>query len=981
MNRQDIEEFVSYVNENLTGDEKGQAQTFCDRLFRAYGQKGIFEAGGSLEARVKVKEDVTSTTKYIDCLWSPVNRDGVLIEMKKKNIVNLESHFPQARDYWMSLVPSRDIGPGCRKPRYIILCNFNKFIIYDDLNKVDEVTLNDLPKRYTCLSFLEGRTPIFENNTESVSKEAANLIGELYQYLTIDKKEDINRAQHFILQCVLALFSEDVELLPKGFFTQILQDSLDGKCDPYDEISALFRQMASDKPARAGRFKDIRYFNGGLFKDIDIVELDRHCLEVLKKAADQDWTKINPSIFGALFEGTMRSNERHKYGAHFTSEVDMLHVITPTIIRPWKKKIENAKTIEELLDLRRQMSEYRVLDPACGCGNFLFIAYREMKELECLLIDRLFEFPSFNKKKAVAQFSKKVDFNFASVINTKQFFGLDIQPIAVEIAKTTMMIAKEVCEINYQKRIASYGSSYDFVNSLPLDNLDDNILCEDALFADWPEFDVVIGNPPYQSKNKMVEELGAAYVDRVRQRFQDVPGRADFCVYWFRKAHELMKEGQYAGLVGTNTIRQNYSRMGGLDYIVGNGGTLLDSVSTKVWSGDAAVYVSIATWKKGEERRKKILTFQTGDSMDSPFEHYEMDEINSALSLSDVTKAQPLKCNKDSSACYQGQTQGNKHFLLTLEQAKHFLNDERNAEVVHPFLIGDELLGQIQSQPQRYVIDFRKAKDVFEVTSYKELYDHIHENVYPVFKEKADKEIERNEELKKVNPNARLNHHHENFFKRWWTLAYARNELMDIIDTIDRYIVCSRVTKRPIFEFVSKDINPGDALQAFPLDDDYSFGILQSSIHWEWFTARCSTLTARFRYTSDSVFDSFPWPQNPTVKQIEEVAKQAKALRDKRNEVMQKYNYTLRQLYRFMDDTPDNPVSEIQARLDKAVGEAYGINKKTDILQYLLNLNDRLYEREQRGEKNQGPGLPIKIKDKTPYVTSDCVIMQQENLK
>jgi hypothetical protein len=362
-----------------------------------------------------------------------------------------------------------------------------------------------------------------------------------------------------------------------------------------------------------------------------------------------------------------------------------------------------------------------------------------------------------------------------------------------------------------------------------------------------------------------------------------------------------------------------------------------------------------------------------GDSKDSPFEHYEMDEINSALSLSDVTKAQPLKCNKDSSACYQGQTQGNAHFLLTSEQAKHFLNDKKNAEVVHPFLIGDELLGQINSQPQRYVIDFRKAKDVFEVASYKELYDHLRKNVYPVRKEKADKEEKKNEDLRRVNPTARLNHHHKNFFDRWWTLSYARNELMDIIDTIDRYIVCSRVTKRPIFEFVSKDINPGDALQAFPLDDDYSFGILQSSIHWEWFTARCSTLKGDWRYTSDSVFDSFPWPQTPTVKQIEEVAKQAKALRDKRNEVMQKYNYTLRQLYRFMDDTPENPVSEIQGHLDKAVREAYGINMETDIPQYLLNLNGRLYEREQRGESVQGPGLPNKVKDKSKLISNDCV--------
>lgn len=965
MRKEDVDEFVSYVKDNLVGDEKGQAQLFCDRLFRAFGHKGIFEADGNLE--VRVKESETEKTKFIDCLWSPAGKDGVLIEMKRKDIKNLESHFPQARDYWMNLVPSRDIGPGCRKPRYIVLCNFDKFIIYDEFNKVDEVTLDELPERYTCLSFLEGKAPLFKNNTEDISKDAARLIGELYQYLTIDKQEDKERTQHFILQCVLALFSEDVELLPKGFFTQIIQDCLDGKCDAYDEIGNLFRQMANPVPARAGKLKDIRYFNGGLFKEIDPVILDQHCLEVLKEVADKDWTKVNPSIFGALFEGTMRSKERHKFGAHFTSEVDMLRVITPTIIRPWKEKIAKADTIEKLNEVRRQMGEYRVLDPACGCGNFLFVAYREMKELECLVIDKLFEFPSHQRR--------NFNFNFPSVIKTSQFFGIDVQPIAVEVAKMTMMIAKELCNRTYLKRISAYGSSLDFDESLPLENMDNNILLQDALFSEWPAFDVVVGNPPFQSKNKMIEELGAAYVDKVKRAYPDVPGRADFCVYWLRKTHTLMKEGQYAGLVGTNTIRQNYSRMGGLDYIVEEGGTILDSVSTEVWSGDAAVYVSIATWKKGEEKRKKVLSIQVGDSIDSPFEDYELDHINSALSLFDATKAYVLQINRRSGACYQGQTHGNKYFLLTKEQAQKFLADKKNEDVIHPYLIGEELLGQMHSQPQRYVIDFRKAKDVFEVASYKDLYNHIHEFVYPLFKKKADDEVKRNEDAKKINPEYKEKKDHQSAFKTWYKLFRSRNELMDHIEDIDRYIACSCVTKRPIFEFISSKIHPNAALQVFPLDDDYSFGILQSVVHWEWFVARCSTLKGDWRYTSDTVFDSFPWPQNPTKKQIEEVAKQAKALRDKRYEFMEERQLTLRQLYRIMDDTPNNPVSEIQNKLDNAVRDAYGMRHDADVLQFLLELNGKLYQKEQNDEIIQGPGLPNKIKDKSELVSKDCVKM------
>lgn len=969
MRKEDIEEFVSYVNDNLTGDEKGQAQLFCDRLFRAFGHKGIFEAEGSLE--VRIKEADSKSTKFIDCLWCPKNKDGVLIEMKRKDIKNLESHFPQARDYWINLNCTRDIGPGCRKPRYIVLCNFDKFIIFDEFNKVDEVKLDELPERYTCMAFLEGKTPLFQNNTESISREAAQMIGDLYQHLTLDLHEDKTRAQHFILQCVLAFFSEDTGLLPKGFFTQLLQDCLDDKCNPFDSIRDLFNQMASEKPARGGRFKDIPYFNGGLFKEVDIVLPDRKCLEVLKEVADKDWTKINPSIFGALFEGTMRSNERHKYGAHFTSEVDMLKVITPTIIKPWKEKIEKAKTRSELTEVRRAMGEYRVLDPACGCGNFLFVAYREMKELECQVIDKIVNVVKREWKSSKDHY--KIDFQ--SVISTKQFYGIDVQPMAVEIAKMTMMIAKELVSRTYWERISEYGSSFEFEDSLPLENLDDNILCQDALMTEWPKFDVVIGNPPFQSKNKISQELGAAYIDRIRRAFPEVPGRADFCVYWFYKTHTLMEKGQYAGLVGTNTIRQNYSRMGGLDYIVENGGTILDSVSTEVWSGDAAVYVSIATWKKGEENHKKTLSIQQGDSKNSPFEHYELDVINSALSLFDVTKAKVLECNKKSSTCYQGQTQGTTKFLLSSEQAKVYLKDNKNAEVLHPLLIGDELLGKYKSQPQRYIIDFRKAKDIFDVSSYKDLYEYIHENVYPIFKKKAEEEKKRNEEVIKINPKARLNHHHVNFFKKWWSLSYPRNELMDIIEDLDRYIACSRVTKRPIFEFISSKINPNDALSVFPMDDDYSFGILQSTIHWEWFVARCSTLTGRYRYTSDTVFDSFPWPQNPTKKQIEEVAKLAKLLRDTRNKYMEEHKYTLRDLYRIMDDTDNNPVSEIQSKLDNAVRNAYGMSRGADILQFLLALNGKIYEKEQNGEKVQGPGLPEIIKEKSMLVSDDCVKM------
>lgn len=157
------------------------------------------------------------------------------------------------------------------------------------------------------------------------------------------------------------------------------------------------------------------------------------------------------------------------------------------------------------------------------------------------------------------------------------------------------------------------------------------------------------------------------------------------------------------------------------------------------------------------------------------------------------------------------------------------------------------------------------------------------------------------------------------------------------------------------------------------MDDDYSFGILQSEIHWEWFTARCSTLKGDWRYTSESVFNSFPWPQNPTIEQVRKIAEYAKALRIKRREIMDKHDYSLRDLYRIIEITPSNPISEIQEKLDKAVREAYGMKKTDDVLPFLLELNHSLAEKETEGKIIQGPGLPKFIDDNSEFISEDCV--------
>ena len=199
--------------------------------------------------------------------------------------------------------------------------------------------------------------------------------------------------------------------------------------------------------------------------------------------------------------------------------------------------------------------------------------------------------------------------------------------------------------------------------------------------------------------------------------------------------------------------------------------------------------------------------------------------------------------------------------------------------------------------------------------------------------------------------------------------------MLDKISLIPRYIASARVTKRPIFEFVSSSIRPNDALQVFSLSDDYSFGILQSDIHWQWFNERCSTLKADFRYTSNTVFDSFPFPQSPTLSQVKKVALAAVKLRQLRQKIMTDNKFSLRELYRTLELPGKNRLRTAHEELDREVREAYGMKQKEDQLQFLLELNFAVADREVKNLPVIAPGLPPCVTNPSEFITDDCVRM------
>ena len=291
--------------------------------------------------------------------------------------------------------------------------------------------------------------------------------------------------------------------------------------------------------------------------------------------------------------------------------------------------------------------------------------------------------------------------------------------------------------------------------------------------------------------------------------------------------------------------------------------------------------------------------------------------------------------------------------------------NEKNAEVLFPFLTGRDFLnlqGE-KREPKRFMIDFGQMS-ILEAKRYKEPFQHIKNTVLLDVKSKAENEIKKHGKPKDWN--AHLNH--------WWRHWRSRPDLIKAISRVEKYIIISRTAKKPVVcEFISNNIRIADAVVTFDFEDNYSFGVLQSSIHLEWLEPCGGSLKGDFRYTGDTVFSTFPWPQNPTKSQIKKVSLVVQSLMQIRKETMSKNNWGLRELYNTLEDTGKNPLKEVHEKLDKAIREAYGMGKNEDILKFLLNLNKELYLKEEKGQKVVGPGLPLSVKNPKEFITKDCI--------
>ncbi|MGH7314706.1 MAG: DNA methyltransferase, partial [Candidatus Rokuibacteriota bacterium] len=551
------------------GTERSEAQTFLTQLFACYGTE---------------RESVATFEEpqhggFIDLLWPRV----CLFEMKRPAEANrLDRHRAQALQYWGNCAdPERNIPA----PTYVVLCAFKKLEIWQPGSFPDqprtELDLIELPDRYETLLFLAGREPVFAGGHEELTRETVTRVVEVYQRLRERQAAPAEVLRDFILQIVWCMFAEDLGQIEAQLFTRLLDRLLeDRQRSSIEDLGQLFAYLnTQDGGPGHGLYAGVRYANGGLFREPARVHLEADELAVLRMACESDWTRVQPSIFGSLMEGGLGHDMQWALGAHYTHEADIRKVVTPTIVRPWEERIENITTHAEAVQAQNDLMNYVVLDPACGSGNFLYVAYRELRRLEKRLRGREAELRRAAGMRDREQGALSLFFPLSNVQ------GIEVNGFAVAVARVTLWMGHKltVDELGLDEA------------TLPLADLS-GIQQGDALRMRWPRTDAIVGNPPFHGDRFLRGLLGDAYVEWLRREFG--VGIKDYCVYWFRKAHDHLDDGQRAGLVGTNSISQNRGRGASLNYLIENGGLITDAVSTQDWPGEANVDVSIVNWVK-----------------------------------------------------------------------------------------------------------------------------------------------------------------------------------------------------------------------------------------------------------------------------------------------------------------------------------------------------------------------------------------------
>ena len=769
--------------------------------------------------------------------WADVWRRGCFAWEYKGRHANLDAAFNQLRQYALAL----------ENPPLLIVSDMARFRIRtnwtNSVSVTHEFTLDDLADGATrdrlkwAMSEPERLRP--GETRQAMTERAAATFAELAQSLR-DRGHDPQSVAHFVNRLVFCMFAEDVGLLSGNMFTRMLEHARDQAEGFADLARDLFGAMSTG--GRIG-FEAVAWFNGGLFDDDTALPLEREDIETALRAAALDWSEIDPSILGTLFERGLDPDKRSQLGAHYTDRDKIMRIIEPVIVRPLLAEWETAKAgiagMVERADaagsssaqtrLRRQadralrtflerLRRFTVLDPACGSGNFLYLALHALKDIEHrvqleaeeLGLDR--EFPE---------------------IRPANVRGIEINAYAAELARVSVWIG----EIQWMRR-NGFGVSTDPILD-PLDTIEcrDAILAPDGTEPEWPEADVVIGNPPFLGGKLLIGGLGEDYVARMFAVWKKrVPREADLVCYWFVKAGEHIAAGKAtrAGLVATNSIRGGANRralQGATD-----GRPIFDAWSNEPWVIDgAAVRVSLVCFS-GAGDAYRPTTRMDGEPADEI--HADLSSRHGGTGIN-LTGAGRIPANVG--AAFMGDTKSGT-FDISGDLAREWLrlpanpNRRPNADVLKPWVNGMDLT---RRPAGKWIVDFGWEMSEADAALYEAPFGHVREHVWPKRQKNRAASVRR----------------------LWWRHERPRPEMWRAFRGMRRFIATPRVSKHRLFVWCDARVCPDSATIAIARDDDTTFGILHSRFHEMWSLRLGTSLEDRPRYTPTTTFETFPFPE------------------------------------------------------------------------------------------------------------------------
>lgn len=824
--------------------------------------------------------------------WADVWKRGFFGWEYKGKHKDLKAAYDQLLKYRESL----------ENPPLLVVCDMDRIVIHTNFTatagKTYDITLAELdaPRNIEIMRWLfhepERLRP--DATSEAITKEVAKRLGDVAQGLR-QRGLDPMAVARFLDRIVFCLFAEDVGLLPPQLFSRVV----DKARDP-EHFARLIGQLF-DAMQTGGDFglESIRHFNGDLFVDSPVLLLTPEEIKHVQAAARLDWSAVDASIFGTLFERGLDPEKRSQLGAQYTSREDIETLIEPVVMQPLRREWgETRSVVENLLATGKKsptgkekpltkeaetrarneartllrhfyehLSQIKVLDPACGSGNFLYVTLQKLKDLE---------------KEVLVYAGDRGLGHFIPFVNPTQFYGIEINPYAFELAQTTIWIG-------YLQWIQAngYGTPVE-----PILRRMDNFQNRDAILdltdpanprePEWPAVDFIVGNPPFLGGKKMRSELGDEYVNNLFAVWKErVPAEADLVAYWFEKARKQIEEGKAkrAGFLATQGIRGGANRE--VLKRIKESGDIFFAESDREWILNGAnVHVSMIGFDNGTER-ERVLDGQPVSS------------INSNLtSVADITQAQPLKDN--SSISFMGDTKGGA-FDITEDVAIRMMNEPNpngrpNSDVIVPWVNGLDVTRRPRGM---FIIDFGTRMSEEEASRFEAPFEYIQKNVWPV----------------------RKDNNRETYRRYWWRHVEARPGMWAALSNLQRFLSTVAVSKHRLFVWMNSPTLPDHAVFVFARSDDYFFGVLHSRLHEVWALKLGTRLETRPRYTPTTCFETFPFPE-PTPEQREAIAVAARELDELRNRWLNPPEWTKQEVLEF-PGTVDGPWARYVSEADK----------------------------------------------------------------